>query len=194
MYGSAMRVSLVSRALLVVGLATAALGLAACGGGGSSAPAAPFDRAFIDGMVPHHRAALEMVEVAQKAGLSDPELRRIADAIVVSQQQEIDRMLGWREEWYGSNAVDPTGAEALGLSTSEMGMAHDAGDLASAADVDAAFASMMIDHHEGALAMAELADERAEHPELAQLAREIVEAQEREIAAMQPHAGGGHHG
>ncbi len=34
----------------------------------------PFDRAFIDGMVPHHEGAIEMAKEAKAAGLSEPAL------------------------------------------------------------------------------------------------------------------------
>jgi uncharacterized protein (DUF305 family) len=182
-------------------VAAAVLLLAACGGSGdepglgaggaeaTNRADVPFDRAFIDAMVPHHEGAIAMARVAMEAGLSEPELVEIADAVVATQQEEIDRMRSWREEWYGSAEIDPEGAAALGLSAAEMGMQHDAHELASAGDVDAAFAAMMIDHHEGAVTMAGLALERAEHEEIRQLAREIVDAQEREIAVMRRHAG-----
>lgn len=55
------------------------------------------------------------------------------------------------------------------------------------------FAQMMIPHHEGAVAMAEAARERAEHDEIKELAEAIIAAQEREIEIMRPHAGGQHH-
>jgi uncharacterized protein (DUF305 family) len=47
--------------------------------------------------------------------------------------------------------------------------------------LEATFMSMMIPHHEGAVAMARLATERAVHPELKQLAEQIVADQSREI-------------
>ena len=53
----------------------------------------PFDRAFIDAMVPHHESAIEMAETAKAAGLSQPELVTVADDIIDSQQAEIDQML-----------------------------------------------------------------------------------------------------
>lgn len=52
------------------------------------------------------------------------------------------------------------------------------------ADFDHAFIDEMIVHHEGAVAMAEAALERAEREEVKALAREIIEAQTREIALM----------
>lgn len=50
---------------------------------------------------------------------------------------------------------------------------------------DAAFAIEMIEHHRGAIEMAESAERRAERAEIKQLASEIVEAQQSEIALMQ---------
>lgn len=50
---------------------------------------------------------------------------------------------------------------------------------------DRAFIEGMIVHHEGAVAMAEQALQRAEHEELKQMANEIISAQTREIATMQ---------
>lgn len=169
------------------------LGLSACGGDDDPAAdagaGAEFDRAFIDAMVPHHESALEMARSAKAAGLTEPELEQVADDILATQQAEIDRMKEWRGEWYGSSDVDPDGAAALGMSDEQMGMAHDADDLLNSGDVDSDFATMMIDHHRGAIEMAELALERAEHDELKKLAEAIVAAQQREIEVLEPHAG-----
>lgn len=182
--------------VLPVLLAGIALAAAGCGGSAETSPegVVPFDRAFIDGMVPHHEAAIEMAKAATEAGLSSPELAEVADAVVETQQVEIDKMRAWREEWFGSRDIDPDGAAALGLSETELGMQHDAGSVADADDVDAAFASMMIDHHRGAIRMARLALERAGHEEIRTLAAAIVEAQEAEIAVLGPHVAADHGG
>jgi uncharacterized protein (DUF305 family) len=42
----------------------------------------------------------------------------------------------------------------------------------------------MIEHHEGAIDMAKLAETRAEHDEIKQLSQDITTAQEGEIAEM----------
>lgn len=51
--------------------------------------------------------------------------------------------------------------------------------------MDRAFIDMMVPHHESAIAMAEIAQERAERPELRRLADDIVAAQSSEIEQMQ---------
>ena len=188
-----------SRAVAATVLGAFVLIFAGCGGSdGDSTPSgssgAAFDQAFIDAMVPHHEGAIEMARAAKEAGLSQPDLVKVADDILATQQVEIDQMKEWRAEWFGSSTIDPNGAAALGLSESQMGMDHDADALMSSGDVDTDFAQMMITHHQGAIEMAKLARERAEHDELKSLAEDIISAQEREIAVMQPHASAMDHG
>ena len=185
------------KAVLILVVVSVAFAATACGGEDEPAPSGqvPFDQAFIDAMVPHHREAIEMAKAAEAAGLTQSDLREIADDIVTSQQREIDQMLDWREEWFGSRELGPILPEVLGVPESELGMEHgSAGEVADAADVDATFAEMMIAHHEGAIAMAEAAEERAQHDEVEELAAAIIDAQEREIEIMEKHAAGMHHG
>jgi uncharacterized protein (DUF305 family) len=190
---------------LAVLLAAVALVAVGCGGdddgaepagGGETVPGqVPFDQAFIDAMVPHHREAIEMAEAAKTRGLTQPDLQKIANDIIASQQREIDQMLGWREQWFGSRKLGPVLPEVLGVPESELGMEHGSADeVAGAIDVDAKFAEMMIPHHEGAIAMAEAANERGQHEEVKRLAEAIIDAQEREIGIMEKHASGEHHG
>jgi uncharacterized protein (DUF305 family) len=153
----------------------------------------PFDRAFIDAMVPHHREAIAMAKAANSRGLTQPDLAKIANDIISSQQREIDQMLDWREQWFGSRTLGPVLPEVLGVPESELGMEHGSADeVAGAVDVDATFAEMMIAHHEGAIAMAEQAEERGQHEEVKELADAIIKAQEREIGIMEKHAGAEH--
>lgn len=187
------------RKLIALLAATAAVA-AACGGekttsGDTTPGAVPFDLAFIDAMVPHHRDAIEMAKAAQARGLTQPDLIDIADDIVVSQQREIDDMLEWREQWFGSRELGPVLPEVLGVPEAELGMKHGSADeIAGAIDVDATFAGLMIAHHEGAVAMARVAQERGQHDEIKTLADAIIEAQEREIEILQQHASAEQHG
>lgn len=59
----------------------------------------PFDRAFIDSMIPHHASAIESASVAYKES-ENPEIRETARDIINGQAQEIGQMNQWRQEWY----------------------------------------------------------------------------------------------
>jgi uncharacterized protein (DUF305 family) len=63
--------------------------------------AKPFDREFIDMMVPHHQGAIRMARVELDKG-QNAELKKIAQAIVDSQAKEIEEMNAFRTDRYGS--------------------------------------------------------------------------------------------
>ena len=137
------------------------------------------DKAFIDAMVPHHEGAVEMAEVALEEA-EHPEIRNVAEDIVSSQRAEI-RMFGEiREREYGSAEstmeMNEGDMRAMGMSDPE--------ELAKADPFDKAFIDDMIPHHESAIAMAEVAREKTDDPEIRRIAEDIVTAQEREIAQM----------
>jgi uncharacterized protein (DUF305 family) len=58
-----------------------------------------FDKAFIDAMIPHHRSAISMAQVALQES-DNPEIREIARNIVGAQKKEIAQMQEWRRKWY----------------------------------------------------------------------------------------------
>lgn len=60
-----------------------------------------FDLRFINAMVPHHQGAVTMAQEAL-AKSDRPEIKRLAQNIIASQQQEIGQMQQWRKAWYGS--------------------------------------------------------------------------------------------
>ena len=59
----------------------------------------PFDRAFIDAMIPHHQSAIEMAQVALEKS-DNPKIKELAENIISAQQREIEQMEEWRMEWY----------------------------------------------------------------------------------------------
>ncbi|MGB3683613.1 MAG: DUF305 domain-containing protein [Rubrobacteraceae bacterium] len=63
------------------------------------AQADPFDKAFLDEMIPHHESAIAMAEVARQE-TKNPEIRDIAAGIVGAQEKEIAQMKQWRQQWY----------------------------------------------------------------------------------------------
>lgn len=61
----------------------------------------PFDRAFIDMMIPHHQGAIRMARVEQESG-EDERLMKLSEEIIDAQSREIEEMNAWRKSWYGS--------------------------------------------------------------------------------------------
>ena len=114
----------------------------------------------------------------------DPQLLDLAGQIKTAQAPEIELMASWLEEW-GQPRI--TGEEAM-MSHGSHGMQGMLSDeqldaLASAdgATFDALFAEYMIEHHEGAVAMANDVLAQGSSPKVAELAQEIVVTQEDEI-------------
>jgi uncharacterized protein (DUF305 family) len=68
--------------------------------------ATPFDREFIDMMIPHHQGAIRMAQVELAEG-ENAQVKRLAEAIVDAQAKEIDEMNMWRVDWYGE--LSPAG-------------------------------------------------------------------------------------
>ncbi|QIN84814.1 DUF305 domain-containing protein [Rubrobacter tropicus] len=66
---------------------------------GNLANEKPFDKAFIDNMIPHHQSAIEMAEVARDKS-QNPRIEELATNIVEAQEREISQMKQWREQWY----------------------------------------------------------------------------------------------
>lgn len=90
----------------------------------------PFDKAFIERMVPHHEDAVRMAVMARR-GAVRPELQRLLDQIITTQQAEIDQMRAWYAAWYGvplaeSGSMCGDGWEGMRPMTRTMpsGMAH----------------------------------------------------------------------
>jgi len=146
------------------------------------------ERAFIEMMVPHHRAAVTMAELAQKKA-QHPEVRRLARDIVSSQDKEIAQMGSWYEQWYG-RPLSSDASHMGGTGTSGMGMGTGGADMsaletATGARFDRLFLAMMIPHHASALMMAAAVKASDPRPEISALADRIVSAQSAEIGRMQ---------
>jgi uncharacterized protein (DUF305 family) len=64
----------------------------------------PFDLAFLDEMIEFQQSAVLFSRAAEERAIH-PEVRELAAAIASEQQQEIERMVAWRETWYGGTPV-----------------------------------------------------------------------------------------
>ncbi|MFQ4143917.1 DUF305 domain-containing protein [Chlorogloeopsis sp. ULAP02] len=58
-----------------------------------------FDLRFINAMIPHHESAITMAQDAVSKS-KRPEIKKLAQSIIDSQQTEINQMKQWRKTWY----------------------------------------------------------------------------------------------
>jgi uncharacterized protein (DUF305 family) len=149
------------------------------------------DVAFAQGMIPHHAQAVEMSELAA-TNTSDPEVQALATEIIAAQGPEIALMTEWLTAW-GAEVPDPGASmdENMELAGGMMmsGMISDA-DLdrlrsARDAEFDRLYLELMIQHHEGAIEMAQQELDGGDSPEATALAQRIIDTQQAEITRME---------
>ena len=137
-----------------------------------------WDIMFAQMMIPHHQQAVEMATMAKSRALS-PEVKALAIKIKAEQAPEIAQMTGWLED---SNAPMEMGHD--------MGMGGMLGDAemqkleeSQGAAFDRLFLKGMIEHHEGAIEMAQMVVD-SNNPEARSLGEAIIKAQTEEIILM----------
>ncbi|MET8743015.1 DUF305 domain-containing protein [Streptomyces sp. NPDC004728] len=167
------------------------------GSAGASAPATPgarfndADVKFAQQMIPHHQQAIEMAKLADGRA-ADPEIKKLATAIEKAQDPEIDTMKGWLKSWGkplpSSSMGDMPGMDHGSDGSAMPGMmsGKDMSDLAAAKgkDFDKKFAQLMIEHHQGAVTMAEDEQKNGVDADAKKLAGAVVTAQTAEIEQM----------
>jgi len=168
--------------LSVAGLSLAAA-LMAAGCGTRGQPIVPYDLQFIDAMVVHHQAAIDMSMPADTNAMR-PELRDFARKVVEDQSREIELMKGWRRQWYPGKPQVPTTMVMPGMRTSMKGMESDNMMALKGAEYDRMYVDMMMPHHEGAVELAREALAKSQRPEIRELAQRIIDAQQGGIEMM----------
>lgn len=141
------------------------------------------DVMFAQMMIPHHEQAIEMADAALKKDAS-AEVKGLAAQIKAAQAPEIETMTTWLKEWNAPMSAE--GGHGGHGGSDGMMSGDDMADLSSAngAAFDKMWLTMMIEHHEGAIEMAEGALETTTNPEVEEMAKAIVDGQKKEIATM----------
>jgi uncharacterized protein (DUF305 family) len=171
-------------------------------GSGSSAPAVPSTSAaaptasgtpasgphndadvrFAMMMIPHHQQAIEMSDVILAKDSIDPAVTKLARQIRDAQAPEIIQMSGWLAGWganpspsmpgmdHGGGMMDPADLEAL--------------EKAGSAEAAKLFLIGMVQHHQGAITMAQEELTNGQNPEAKQPAQAIITSQQAEIETM----------
>jgi uncharacterized protein (DUF305 family) len=151
------------------------------------------DAHFIEQMIPHHKDAITMANLAQTKAKRE-EVKQLAQNIIDSQGKEIDQMKNWYKEWFGREVDSGADVHSMhGMTNSatqnnlHMGMMGDMSDttrLENATDFDRAFVEDMIPHHQMAVMMATMLKNGTNRPEMRKLADDIIVAQTKEINEM----------
>lgn len=171
---------------------------------------ASVDAGFAWDMKAHHAQAVQMSTLVRDR-TTDPEVRTLALDIALTQQQQIGQMYAWLAHWDLPQSAPGPGTEWMAAGgSSTPGRQHGAGHggpestagsagsmpgmatdvqldrlrRARGQDAERLYLQLMIPHHQGGVAMAELALRQATQPQVRLLAQAIVDSQTGEIAAL----------
>ena len=150
------------------------------------------DVEFATSMIPHHAQAIQMVTFTDGRTL-DPAVRQLANQVRDAQVPEVEAMADWLTAWgeeVPETSIDHANA---GHDMSDMpSMDGDVPGMMSAEDMDALhnasdqefedmWLEMMVEHHEGAIEMAETEQSEGTYPDALSLAESIETSQQAEI-------------
>ena len=143
------------------------------------------DIAFAMGMVPHHQQAVEMADMILGKNGIDQQVISLAERIKAAQGPEITLMKGWLDTW-GSQHESMGDMPGMDMGTGMMSE-QDMARLDSATGVEASrlFLTQMIEHHNGAIEMANVQAVGGTNPDAKDLAKNIIKSQTAEIKEMQ---------
>lgn len=197
------RIRLTIRVLLVAAIAVATLlfvrGPVRAQTGGDPAPdprVANLERDFLRGMIPHHRGAIMMSELALERA-ARPEVRELAEENIASQTREIELMTNWLAAWYGEqppagNMMPDDIMERMDMpmlygtmpTNAEMMARMERLETLEGAEFDIEYMSILTDHHAMAMMMAAPVLLSGHHAALYDIAAQITEDQGRQIKEM----------
>ncbi|AQW47764.1 DUF305 domain-containing protein [Streptomyces violaceusniger] len=152
------------------------------------------DVRFAQMMIPHHEQALTMAALAEDRA-SDSRITSLAGQIEKAQDPEIATLKSWLKDWGKPEKASSGGMDGMdGMDHGSSGKG-DMGGMMSKEDMrklevakgpafDRAFASLMIDHHQGAIAMAKDEKKNGRNAKAKKLADDVVKNQSTEVATL----------
>jgi len=133
------------------------------------------ERDFIEAMIPHHEEAVSSANLLLERGGTNESIRNLAQAIIEAQTAEIAQMMTWYERWYNEPYADKE---------SYAPMMRPALSNLDGVAFDRAFLEDMIEHHRGAISMAQGIQPYITRTELQELTEAITTTQAEEITLM----------
>ncbi|WP_137843228.1 DUF305 domain-containing protein [Microbacterium sp. 2FI] len=141
------------------------------------------DAMFAMMMIPHHEQAIEMSDLILAEQGVDQRVLDLAQQIKEAQGPEIELMKSWLDDW-----GMPSSGGMGGMDHGDGMMSDDdiaALDAAEGTAAERLFLEQMIEHHVGAIEMAEDELDDGADPDVLALAQQIIASQTAEIATMQ---------
>jgi len=195
------------RAIAILTAVALGFGLAACGEDSDDSTGSPSDLhtaadgivyndadiEFATDMIPHHAQAVAMVTLSDGRQL-DPAVQQLAGQIRDAQVPEVETMVDWLTSWgeeVPETSLDHSNAgHDMDMESNDMpGMMSDedmnALENASDEEFQAMWLEMMIEHHRGAIEMAETEAAEGRYPDAVSMARSIKSSQEAEIGRIE---------
>ncbi len=147
------------------------------------------DVAFAQNMISHHQQAIEMASLAlDPTSGASREVTDLAQRIKAAQDPEVSMMSGWLDHWHQPMTMDSAAGHDMGSMHSAEGMmsSEDIDQLMqlSGAEFDRAWLEGMIEHHRGAITMAEQIKDEGDNPDVLALADQVITAQQAEVDEM----------
>lgn len=129
---------------------------------------------FLQQMIPHHQEAVD-TSAYLLTRTANPELRAFVDRVIDVQAEEIQQMKTWQQSWLGTEYREDG---------SYIPMMEDLSKVTGAA-LDQAYIRGMIEHHKGAIHMAEQILQGSPRPEVKAMAEAIIRTQGEEIRQLE---------
>jgi uncharacterized protein (DUF305 family) len=151
----------------------------------SAVAAGPHNQAdvtFAQDMIPHHQQAITMSDIILGKPGIDPRVARLAIDIKAAQGPEIQQMQGWLSQWAVPTVSMAPGMTMTGMLTDQAIVAL---QNAQGVDADRQFLTGMIQHHQGAIEMAQEEIKSGQYPPAVALAHSIATSQQQQISTMQ---------
>ncbi len=133
------------------------------------------DKSFINDMIEHHMGAISMAKEAQEKSQRD-EIKQLSNNIIAAQEKEITMLYDWKKNWYNdTDKVEIQGGHGASM-MQDLGNADE--------EFDLRFINAMVDHHQGAIDMANNILKTTQRAEIKTLAQNIIADQSKEISQM----------
>ncbi|MCU1424513.1 MAG: hypothetical protein JWM51_804 [Microbacteriaceae bacterium] len=147
------------------------------------------DTSFASGMAMHHMQAIQMSDVLLAKYGIDERVTALAEKIKAAQTPEIDTLNGWLEAW-GEPPVSMGAMESHDMGNMSGTMSEEdmnALDAATGNEANTLFLTQMIEHHKGAVEMAQEEIDSGSNPDAIAMAKKIISDQTAEITEMEEH-------